>query len=123
MSAISLHHVQLPYPVDKGFLVHQFYSDYVGLKEIRVNSSCRYRFALGETWLELAPSPVDVNEVIAQLAIHVSDLPALRHRLLQAGFALEESQVLPGYRRFFVYDPAGNHLEFLEPEPYGSLTV
>jgi catechol 2,3-dioxygenase-like lactoylglutathione lyase family enzyme len=123
MSAISLHHVQLPYPVNKGSETYRFYADYLGLKGIGGGSSGRFSFDLGGTWLNFAPSPVAVNDVIAQLAFHVLDLPTLRHRLLQAGFVLEESQALPGYRRFFVYDPAGNHLEILEPEPHGSFTV
>lgn len=123
MSAIALHHVQLPYPVDKGPEVYRFYAEFLGLKEIGVASASRYRFAVGRSWLCLAPSPVDVSDVIAQLAIHVADLPALRNRLLQAGHILEESQALPGYRRFFVYDPAGNRLQILEPEPNGSPTL
>ena len=47
---------------------------------------------------------------------HVQDLPALRHRLLQAELALVENRALPGYLRFYVKDPAGNQLEFLEPD-------
>jgi catechol 2,3-dioxygenase-like lactoylglutathione lyase family enzyme len=123
MSAVSLHHVQLPYPVDKRAEMHQFYADYLGFKEIGEGKTSRFQFDLGGTWLSLAPSPFVVSDVIAQLAIHVLDLPTVRHRLLQAGFVLEESQALPGYRRFFVDDPAGNRLEILEPEPYGSFVV
>ena len=37
-------------------------------------------------------------------------------RLLQAELPLVESQALPGYLRFYVKDPAGNQLEFLEPD-------
>ena len=44
------------------------------------------------------------------------DLPALRGRLLQAQLPLVENRALPGYLRFYVKDPAGNQLEFLEPD-------
>ena len=37
-------------------------------------------------------------------------------RLLQAELPLVENRALPGYLRFYVKDPAGNQLEFLEPD-------
>ena len=36
--------------------------------------------------------------------------------LLQAELPLVENRALPGYLRFYVKDPAGNQLEFLEPD-------
>ena len=46
----------------------------------------------------------------------VRDLPQLRWRLLGENCQLIENQALPGYLRFYVKDPAGNQLEFIEPE-------
>ena len=37
--------------------------------------------------------------------------------------SLEEHQPLPGYLRFYVNDPAGNRLEFLEPDPHQASLV
>ena len=123
MSAISLAHVQLPFPVDKAAQVYQFYTDFLGLRNFSAPNASRFRFGLGGLWLDLTPhanfSPVQC----AHVALNVMDLPALRHRLLQAGHTLEETHALPGYRRFFIHDPAGNRLEILEPEPDGSRTV
>ena len=39
-----------------------------------------------------------------------------RSRLLLAQLPLVENRALPGYLRFYVKDPAGNQLEFLEPD-------
>jgi catechol 2,3-dioxygenase-like lactoylglutathione lyase family enzyme len=57
------------------------------------------------------------------LAFEVLNLPKLRQNLLAAGLPLDEMQPLPGFRRFYAYDPAGNRLEFIEPEPTGVWTV
>lgn len=69
---------------------------FLGFKGIGEGNTTRFQFDLGGAWLSLAPSPFVVNDVIAQLAIHVLDLPAVRHRLPQAGFVLEKSLALPG---------------------------
>ncbi|MOA60725.1 Glyoxalase-like domain protein [compost metagenome] len=52
----------------------------------------------------------------SHLAFEVQDLPALRQRLLAAQWPLVENQGLSGVARFYLKDPAGNQLEFLEAE-------
>lgn len=123
MSVLSLHHVQLPFPVAKAAQVYQFYTDFLGLKNFAAPNASRFRFGLNGLWLELTPSTNSPPVQSGHVALNVLDLPALRHRLLQAGHTLEETQALPGYRRFFINDPAGNRLEILEPEPDGVWTV
>lgn len=123
MTATSIAHVQLHYPMDKAAQVYRFYTDFFGLKNFAAPHTSRYRFGLNGQWLDLAPRADATPAQSGHVALTVLDLPALRHRLLQAGFSLEETQPLPGYRRFFINDPAGNRLEILEPEPDGSWTV
>lgn len=123
MSALSIHHVQLPFPVDKAAQVYQFYTEFFGLKNFTAPNATQFRFGLGGQWLDLQPRSDTAPVQSGHLALNVLDLPTLRHRLLQAGYALEETQALPGYRRFFINDPAGNRLEILEPEPDGAWTV
>ncbi len=48
------------------------------------------------------------------VAFEVEALDAARARLGAAGVPIEEGRVMPGVRRFFVRDPAGNRLEFYE---------
>ena len=123
MSALSIDHVQLPFAVSQAAQVYQFYTEFFGLKNFAAPQAARFRFGLGGQWLDLVPSPDAQPVQSGHLALSVLNLPAVRHRLLQAGHVLDETRALPGYRRFFVNDPAGNRLEILEPEPDGSLTV
>lgn len=52
----------------------------------------------------------------AHPAIRVEQLNQLAERLRRAGYETLFDSELPGYRRFYVADPFGNRLEFLEPE-------
>jgi catechol 2,3-dioxygenase-like lactoylglutathione lyase family enzyme len=47
-------------------------------------------------------------------AFRVSDLEALRNRLVAAGVEIIAGNRFPGQERFFVRDPFGNRLEFVE---------
>ena len=47
-------------------------------------------------------------------AFRVADLEALRERLLKAGVEVIAGNRFPGQERFFVRDPWGNRLEFVE---------
>ncbi len=69
------------------------------------------------------PTDAEHDGVPARLAFEVEDLPGLRNRLLDAACTIEESQPLAGYLRFFVNDPAGNQLEFIEPDVSQASTV
>lgn len=51
----------------------------------------------------------------AHPGIQVDDLDALAARLRRAGHHVRHDTDLPGHRRFYVDDPAGNRLEFLAP--------
>ena len=52
----------------------------------------------------------------AHPALLVDDLEGLRGRLARSGVAVVEDEPLPGFSRFYVSDPFGNRLEFLEQE-------
>lgn len=47
-------------------------------------------------------------------AFRVSGLEGLRKRLMAAGVEIVAGNRFPGQERFFVYDPWGNRLEFVE---------
>jgi len=47
-------------------------------------------------------------------AFRVEDLEAMRERLLAAGIEIIAANRFPGQERFFVRDPWGNRLEFVE---------
>ena len=104
MSIHSINHVQLTFDVDRRDQVRHFYGTLVGLTELHQPTGPGLRFIAGSQRVDLVPAS--------------QTLPRLRHQLLQADLALEEHQPLPGYLRFYVNDPAGNRLEFLEPDPH-----
>ena len=51
----------------------------------------------------------------AHPGFRVSDLDHLVERLEAAGHDTIPDSLFPGHRRFYVNDPFGNRLEFLEP--------
>lgn len=52
----------------------------------------------------------------AHPGILVGDLDAVADGLLASGHEIRHDRDLPGYRRFYVNDPFGNRLEFLQPD-------
>ena len=51
----------------------------------------------------------------AHPAFRVENLAELRARCEAAGYPTVDDEPLPGYDRFYVYDPFGNRIECLEP--------
>lgn len=118
MGIHAIHHAQLAFPAASHAEVRHFYGALVGLTELKIPQSQTLRFIAGSQRLDLVPhEDAQRPQAGAHLAFEVQGLPQLRQRLLQAGIALDEKRPLPGHVRFYVQDPAGNQLEFLEPDP------
>ncbi|GKT20681.1 glyoxalase [Acidovorax sp. SUPP3334] len=117
MAIHSINHVQLAFPAGAEGQIRNFYGTLLGLPELLHPAGNTLRFAAGAQRIELVPTdgwqPVPA---VSHLAFEVENLPELRGRLLQAELPLVENRALPGYLRFYVKDPAGNQLEFLEPD-------
>ncbi|MGQ3001673.1 MAG: VOC family protein [Hydrogenophaga sp.] len=124
MSIHSIHHVQLGFPAGQQSLVRHFYGELLGLKEFRLGGTGNaLRFYAASQRVDLVPVPNWAPPPSpSRLAFEVQNLPGFRAKLLDAGLELDETRPLPGHLRFFVNDPAGNPLEFLEPDhsPQGS---
>jgi extradiol dioxygenase family protein len=112
-----LHHVHLAIPLGAEGRARQFYGDVLGCEELAKPSTLVNRsgvwFRYGGVELHLG---VDEDHLPARKAhpgILVGDLDELEARLRAAGHAVEPDYLLPGYRRFYVFDPFGNRLEFL----------
>lgn len=117
MSIQSINHVQLAFPAGAEASIRRFYVNLLGLSEVRLKAGTALRFAAGAQRIDLVPiEHWQPAPVVSHLAFEVQDLPTLRHRLLQAELPLVENRALPGYLRFYAKDPAGNQLEFLEPD-------
>ncbi len=107
-------HVNLA--VDDVEAARRFYGEVLGLEEIpRAEGRGRPGawFRLGAMELHLSHEPDPQNRASKRhVAFEARDLAALRDHLEESGFRTEDGSPLPGVRRFFVRDPAGNRLEF-----------
>jgi len=124
MSIHSINHVQLAFPAGAEGRIRHFYGALLRLPEVPAPVGRALRFAAGPQRIELVPTePWQPASAVSHLAFEVEDLPELRSRLLGAELPLVENRALPGYLRFYVKDPAGNQLEFLEPDDSQHSTV
>ena len=120
MSIRGVHHLQLAFRAGNAPAMRHFYRDLLGLSELPGDQAegAALHFVAGEQRIDLVgvaqwqPLPA-----VSHLAFEVQDLSSLRERLLAAQLPLVENQGLAGYARFYLKDPAGNQLEFLEAEP------
>jgi catechol 2,3-dioxygenase-like lactoylglutathione lyase family enzyme len=115
----GIHHVQLAAPPGTEPLMREFYAGVLGLTEIPKPPALAAR---GGVWFG-APGieiHIGVEEGFrparkAHPGILVRDLDAMTVRLRAAGHEVRPDDLLPGFRRFYLDDPAGNRLELLQP--------
>ncbi|MCO5992811.1 VOC family protein [Actinoallomurus rhizosphaericola] len=115
----GLHHVQLAAPPGSEPRMREFYAGELGLTEVPKPPVLATR---GGVWFRAPGIEVHIGAEAdfrparkAHPGIIVSDLDALADRLRAAGHRIRPDDLLPGYRRFYVDDPVGNRLEFLQP--------
>jgi catechol 2,3-dioxygenase-like lactoylglutathione lyase family enzyme len=120
----GIHHVQLAAPPGSEPLMREFYGDLLGMAEVPKPAALAAR---GGAWFR-APG-VELHIGIeadfrparkAHPGILVRDLDAMAGRLRNAGHRVHPDDLLPGYRRFYIDDPAGNRLELLEPDQHAA---
>ncbi len=116
----GIHHVQLAIPRGAEVEGRAFYGDCLGLPEIPKPSNLVSRggcwFRIGALELHLGVEDDFRPAKKAHPALLVQDLAVLRARLEDAGFQTVADEQIEGYARFYVNDPFGNRLEFLEYE-------
>ncbi|KAF1046972.1 VOC family protein [Xylophilus sp.] len=118
MGIHSINHVQLAFPAGEEAEVRRFYGTLVGLTELNYSSGGALHFVAGSQRIDLVPSAQwQPPPAASVLAFEVQNLPRLRSQMIAANLPIEERQPLPGYLRFRVLDPAGNLIEFIEPDP------
>jgi catechol 2,3-dioxygenase-like lactoylglutathione lyase family enzyme len=111
MKLLRLAHVNLS--VDDVEAAHRFYGEVLGLKAIdrpadAGRAGCWFR--LGEVEIHLSEERADNAKSKRHVAFEVEGLDAWRARF----GSVEDGRPIPGMRRLFVRDPAGNRLEFYE---------
>jgi catechol 2,3-dioxygenase-like lactoylglutathione lyase family enzyme len=117
----GLDHVQLAMPAGQEDVARRFYRDLLGLVELAKPAPLAARggvwFALGEHQLHFGVEADFRPAKKAHPAFRVTDIAALRRQLIAAGESPIDDDALPGYDRFYLHDPFGNRLEFLERTP------
>ncbi|MBM6582862.1 hypothetical protein ILT44_21890 [Microvirga sp. BT689] len=115
---LRLDHVQLAIPKGAEDLCRPFYVGLLGLKEVPKPAALDGR---GGLWLESGSVRIHlgVEEDFrparkAHPAIAVTDLEELARRMSEAGHEPAWDAAIPDVRRFYVHDPVGNRIEFME---------
>jgi catechol 2,3-dioxygenase-like lactoylglutathione lyase family enzyme len=112
-----IHHVQLACPAGSEDVLRGFYRDVLGLAEkvkppaLAARGGCWFQGYGIELHLGVEADFRPARK--AHPGLLWSDLDGLAQRLTAAGYPVEWSDELPGYRRFYSADPHGNRLEFL----------
>ncbi|GLG02167.1 glyoxalase [Alicyclobacillus hesperidum subsp. aegles] len=114
----GIDHVQLAAPKGSENEARKFFGDILGMAEIPKPANLATRggvwFQAGIHQLHIGIQDDFVPAKKAHPAFHVKNLEALRERLVKHGVQVKEDEPLEGANRFYVDDPFGNRLEFLE---------
>ena len=119
MEIVGVHHVQLAMPGGGEAKAVAFYEGLLGISQVSKPPNLEVR---GGCWFESGPVRIHLGvehafspASKAHPALLVDDLTAIRRHLIRAAVESVDDQPLPGFDRFYAYDPFGNRLEFLEP--------
>lgn len=114
----SLDHVQVAMPPGEEAAARAFYTGILGLEEIPKPDSLAARggawFRGGSMELHLGVEQDFRPARKAHPAFRVKNLPALEQHVIAAGLSPVPDAPIGGRSRFFLHDPFGNRLEFLE---------
>ncbi|MWC27023.1 VOC family protein [Paenibacillus sp. MMS18-CY102] len=117
---LGLDHVQLAAPVGCEDEARHFFHTVLGWAEVPKPEPLKKR---GGVWFQCGAHQVHIGvqqpfvpATKAHPAFHVQNLEQLRSNLLQYGIPIidDEARADEGAIRFYVNDPFGNRLEFLE---------
>ncbi|WP_422004882.1 VOC family protein [Pyruvatibacter mobilis] len=119
MTITQLHHVQLAMPAGGEEAARVFYGQLLGLPEVPKPRELAKR---GGCWFEQGDIRIHMGVEAefrpakkAHPAFQVSDIDAVRARMVAGGVEVKDDDALEGFRRFFVADPFGNRIEILQP--------
>ncbi len=115
MAVLGFDHVQLAAPRGCEQAARAFYGELLGMEELPKPVAIRGRggvwFRAGEQELHIGVEEPFAPARKAHPGLVVSDLAAIRARLLEDGHDPEDNAAIEGVRRLFVHDPFGNRLE------------
>jgi catechol 2,3-dioxygenase-like lactoylglutathione lyase family enzyme len=115
MTVLGLHHVEVAGPPGCEEDARAFYVGVLGLEELvkpeplRARGGCWFR--AGENELHVGIEDPFVPARKAHPALVVSDLDAMRSRLVADAIHYEDDRLIEGVDRLYTHDPFGNRLE------------
>lgn len=114
----GIDHIQLAAPERCEDQARRFFGEILGMEEIEKPESLRKR---GGVWFRCGTQQLHIGvegnfspAKKAHPAIHVHNLAFLKERVMGQGISVIDDELLPGADRFYLEDPFGNRLEFLE---------
>lgn len=118
VGVVGLEHVNLLIPEGREDEGRAFYGDLVGLPEMSkpegLLSTGGCWFGLGHQMLHLGTTDPFVAADKAHIAFLVADLNEAARGFGKAGVEVRPDTRVPHVRRFYVSDPFGNRLEFIQ---------
>lgn len=114
----AIDHIQLAAPKGSEDKARKFFHGLLHFEEVEKPQKLKKNggvwFASGHIQLHIGiEDPFNASKK-AHPAFEVEDLSALKEYLLEREVDFKEDDNLPGAKRFYVFDPFGNRLEFLE---------
>ncbi|WP_163101065.1 VOC family protein [Peribacillus alkalitolerans] len=115
---LGIEHIQLAAPQGCEVAARKFFGDILGMEEIPKPESLQGRggvwFKVGNQELHIGVEQNFSPAKKAHPAFTIVELKQLQARLEECGVAIKEDTPIAGRSRFFVSDPFGNRIEFLE---------
>ncbi|QHS22516.1 glyoxalase [Virgibacillus sp. MSP4-1] len=116
----GIDHIQLVAPAGCEEKARGFFSEILGMKEIEKPEMLRKN---GGVWFQCGQQEIHIGVEEdfraarkAHPAFYIQHLSELKEHLEEQGIEVTVDDRLPGYQRFYVADPFGNRLEFLEED-------
>ena len=117
-SFYGIDHVQLAAPAGCEDAARRFFGDVLGMEEIEKPAALQKRggvwFQCGNHQLHIGVDGGFAPARKAHPALHVRNIKSLKARIVRHGHQVKDDELLPAAERFYVDDPFGNRLEFLE---------
>ncbi|MGE7604098.1 VOC family protein [Peribacillus sp. NPDC097675] len=114
----TIDHIQLAAPKGSEDIARKFFQDTLGLDEVEKPESLKKR---GGLWFQFGNHQIHIGieepfypAKKAHPAFAIENLEALKQHLLTNGIDVKNDDRIPGVKRFFISDPFGNRMEFLE---------
>lgn len=111
-------HVQLSAPKGCEEMARRFFGELLGMPEIEKPAELKKRggvwFQVGSQQLHIGVEEHFTPAKKAHPAFWIKNIEELREHLLEHGVAVRDDNAIDGVKRFFIDDPWGNRVEFME---------